>query len=182
METGVHDLLNQSYSCRNLLSNFCRIYFWGKYLFLDTTDICYFSFCSQEVAETCLLKLNLILIAIEARKYEGGQIWINPLNKKVAPNAIGLFLTESSDAAKRAWFYCREVFYIFHLILLIRTVFLLNYHRKCHSKVVYMSDIRKCPCKNIAKARFEEYSNDGQTYKTNVKYSFKYDEFLMTFN
>jgi hypothetical protein len=32
----------------------------------------------QEVAEICFLRLNLILIAVEARKYEGGQIWINP--------------------------------------------------------------------------------------------------------
>ena len=63
----------------------------------------------QEVAEICFVKLNLILIAIEARKYEGGGILINPSNVRVAPNTIGLFLTESSDAAKRAWFYCRKV-------------------------------------------------------------------------
>ena len=63
----------------------------------------------QEVAEICFIKLNLILIAIEARKYEGGGILINPSNVRVAPNTIGLFLTESSDAAKRAWFYCRKV-------------------------------------------------------------------------
>ena len=30
-------------------------------------------------------------------------------NKKITVNAIGLFLAESSDAAKRAWFYCRIV-------------------------------------------------------------------------
>ena len=49
----------------------------------------------------------MVLIAMEARKYEGGQIWINPNNKKITPNSIGLFITASSDAAKRAWFYCR---------------------------------------------------------------------------
>ena len=38
----------------------------------------------QEVAETCYLRLNLVLLAIEARKYEGGEIWINPKNKKVS--------------------------------------------------------------------------------------------------
>ena len=85
-------------------------------------------FFTQEVAETCYLRLNLVLLAIEARKYEGGEIWINPKNKRVSrnfsqfslsdifstlnlfqinPNAIGLFMTESSDAAKRAWFFCR---------------------------------------------------------------------------
>ena len=46
-------------------------------------------------------------IVFISRKYEGGHIWINPSNKKVTPNAIGLFITESSDAAKRAWFFCR---------------------------------------------------------------------------
>ena len=47
------------------------------------------------------------MIAIEDRKYEGGNIWINPHNRKVGPNSIGLFITKSSDDAKRAWFYCR---------------------------------------------------------------------------
>ena len=61
----------------------------------------------QEVAEIVYLRLNLVLIAMEARKYEGGQIWINPRNKEITPNAIGLFITASSDAAKRVWFYCR---------------------------------------------------------------------------
>ena len=37
----------------------------------------------QEVAEICYLRLNLVLVAMEARKYEGGQIWINPQGKKV---------------------------------------------------------------------------------------------------
>ena len=32
----------------------------------------------QEVAEICFTRLNLILIAVEQRKYEGGQIFINP--------------------------------------------------------------------------------------------------------
>ena len=40
----------------------------------------------QEVAETCYLRLNLVLLAIEARKYEGGEIWINPKNKRVTTN------------------------------------------------------------------------------------------------
>lgn len=35
-------------------------------------------FFFQEVAEICFTRLNLILIAVEHRKYEGGQIFINP--------------------------------------------------------------------------------------------------------
>ena len=60
------------------------------------------------MAEICYLRLNLIMIAIEDRKYEGGNIWINLYNRKVGPNSIGLFITKSSDDAKRAWFYCRQ--------------------------------------------------------------------------
>ena len=87
-------------------------------------------------------------------------IWINPLNKKVAPNAIGLFLTESSDAAKRAWFYCR------HVSLCNDSNEITYVYRKCHAKVQDLKDIRKCPCKNLAKARYEEYSNDDQVFKS----------------
>ena len=36
---------------------------------------------------------------------------------KVTANSIGLFITESSDAAKRAWFYCRS-----RLIMLITLI------------------------------------------------------------
>ena len=64
----------------------------------------------QEVAEICFLRLNLLLVAVEARKYEGGSIDINPNGKKITPNAIGLFISDSSDKVKRAWFYCRLVF------------------------------------------------------------------------
>ncbi|XP_023325746.1 calcium-activated potassium channel slowpoke [Eurytemora carolleeae] len=87
----------------------------------------------QEVAEICFTRLNLILIAVEQRKYEGGQIFINPRNKRITANAIGLFLTDSSDSAKRAWFYCRV----------------------CHENMTKMADIKKCSCKKLAKARYE---------------------------
>ena len=41
------------------------------------------------MAATCYTKLNLCLLAIEQRKYEGGDIFINPKNKVINPNAIG---------------------------------------------------------------------------------------------
>ena len=40
------------------------------------------------------------------------------------------------------------------------------FYRKCHANVQDLKDIRKCPCKNLAKARFEEYSNDGKVFKS----------------
>ena len=42
-----------------------------------------------QVAEICYTQLNLLLLAIEARKYEGGEIYINPKDKVINPNAIG---------------------------------------------------------------------------------------------
>ncbi len=84
------------------------------------------------MAEICYTQLNLLLLAIEARKYEGGEIYINPKDKVINPNVIGealgnfntvhifcafstfehvlagLFMTDSADSAKRAWFYCRK--------------------------------------------------------------------------
>lgn len=42
-----------------------------------------------QVAAICYSKLNLCLLAIEQRKYEGGDIFINPKNKVINPNAIG---------------------------------------------------------------------------------------------
>ena len=97
-----------------------------------------------EVAEICYVKLNLVLIAVEARKYEGGKIWINSRNKRITPNIIGLFITGSSDAAKRAWFYCRV----------------------CHENLENLEDLKRCSCKKLAKARFEYYA-DGKAINGN---------------
>ena len=83
----------------------------NKVILAETFSPTFVGLTFQEVAEIVYLRLNLVLIAMEARKYEGGQIWINPRNKKITPNAIGLFITASSDAAKRAWFYCRYAGY-----------------------------------------------------------------------
>ena len=86
-------------------------------------------------------------MAIEQRKFEGGDIFINPKDKIINPNAIGkfgyfflwmdeeiefsffflfsflgLFLTDSADSLKRAWFYCR----------------------KCHANVASEKHVNKC--------------------------------------
>ena len=82
------------------------------------------------------MKLNLVLVAVEERKYEGGNILVNPRNKPITPNIIGLFLTTSSDAAKRAWFYCRV----------------------CHENLENVEDLKRCSCKKLAKARFDYFS------------------------
>ena len=107
LEEGLPLNLQQSRPGRDTLSNFCRLLISGS-----KPNMAMFSTsnCFQEVAEICFLRLNLLLVAVEARKYEGGSIDINPNGKKITPNAIGLFISDSSDKVKRAWFYCRLVF------------------------------------------------------------------------
>ena len=119
LEEGLPLNLQQSRPGRDTLSNFCRLLISGA-----KPNMAMFSTanCFQEVAEICFLRLNLLLVAVEARKYEGGSIDINPNGKKITPNAIGLFISDSSDKVKRAWFYCRLVFEAkkLHYSILIR--------------------------------------------------------------
>ena len=78
----------QGHSRGHALTNLCRLYFSGIYLCILSNyltinlSIYLYIFLSinsmKEVAEICYLRLNLILLAIEDRKYEGGEIYINP--------------------------------------------------------------------------------------------------------
>ena len=52
------------------------------------------NFLQLQVANICYSKLNLLLLAMEARKYEGGDIYINPRDKIINPNAIGKFTSK----------------------------------------------------------------------------------------
>ena len=79
----------------------------SKGILAETLSPTFVGLSFQEAAEICYTRLNLVLVAVEARKYEGGDIWINPRNRRISPNIIGLFVAGSSDAVKRAWFYCR---------------------------------------------------------------------------
>ena len=125
----------------------------SKVILAETLSPTFVGMTFSEVAEICYVKLNLVLIAVEARKYEGGKIWINPRNKRITPNIIGLFLTGSSDAAKRAWFYCRV----------------------CHENLDNLEDLKRCSCKKLAKARFEYYAdgkaNNGGPNTNNFKFT-----------
>ena len=53
----------------------------NKVIMGETLSPTFVGMSFQEVAEICYLRLNLLLVAIEARKYEGGDIWINPRDK-----------------------------------------------------------------------------------------------------
>uniref|UniRef100_A0A0K2UBH4 Slowpoke [Drosophila melanogaster] n=1 Tax=Lepeophtheirus salmonis TaxID=72036 RepID=A0A0K2UBH4_LEPSM len=87
-------------------------------------------------AEICYSKLNLLLLAIEERKYEGGEIYINPKDRIINANEIGLFITDSADSVKRAWYYCR----------------------KCHASIKNERQVTKCPCKRTAVRLLGDYA------------------------
>ena len=61
----------------------------NKFIMAETLSPTFVGMDFSEVAEICYTKLNLLLLAMEARKYEGGDIYINPQNKVINPNAIG---------------------------------------------------------------------------------------------
>jgi len=99
-----------------------------KFIMAETLSPTFVGMTFAQVAALCYTTLNLCLLAIEQRKYEGGDIFINPKEKVINPNAIGLFLTDSADACKRAWFYCR----------------------KCHANIKSEKAVTKCGCKRTA--------------------------------
>ena len=80
----IYDLPCWKYSEKNTSAHsFLIQFFWvPSHIFMPS--VIFF-----QVAATCYTKLNLCLLAIEQRKYEGGDIFINPKNKVINPNAIG---------------------------------------------------------------------------------------------
>ena len=50
----------------------------------------------------------MILVAVEDRAYEGGEIHINKSHLKIRTNNIGLFFASSADQVKMAWLFCME--------------------------------------------------------------------------
>ena len=67
----------------------------NKFIIAETLSPTFVGMTFSKVAEICYVKLNLLLLAIEARKYEGGNISINPKNKEIQPNAIGMLRIEA---------------------------------------------------------------------------------------
>ena len=53
--------------------------------------------------------IGLFMIFVKSHLFPRFILSISPsvIPSQINPNAIGLFMTESSDAAKRAWFFCR---------------------------------------------------------------------------
>ena len=82
---------NKFIMAETLSPTFVGMEFSGKESYLShyIYDMDFNGSIFTEVAEICYTKLNLLLLAMEARKYEGGDIYINPKNKVINPNAIG---------------------------------------------------------------------------------------------
>ncbi|XP_059098255.1 calcium-activated potassium channel slowpoke-like isoform X2 [Tigriopus californicus] len=121
----------------------------NKVILAETLSPTFVGLQFKQVAEICYTQLNLLLLAIEARKYEGGEIYINPKDKVINPNAIGLFMTDSADSAKRAWFYCR----------------------KCHANIKSETEVTKCDCKRTAVRHLEKGGRSGTIHRRKNKHN-----------
>ena len=79
----------------------------------------------------CYRKLNLLLIAVQVSKSNGGQqLLINPGSHiKLKPGCLGFFIAESAKEVKRANVWCA----------------------RCHANVSDPEDIRRCGCPHNVK-------------------------------
>ena len=85
----------------------------------------------SRVCELCYRKLNLLLIAVQVSKSNGGQqLLINPGSHiKLKPGCLGFFIAESAKEVKRANVWCA----------------------RCHANVSDPEDIRRCGCPHNVK-------------------------------
>ena len=83
------------------------------------------------VCELCYRRLNLLLIAVQVSKSNGGQqLLINPgSHVKLKPGCLGFFIAESAKEVKRANVWCA----------------------RCHANVTDPEDIRRCGCPHNVK-------------------------------
>ena len=80
----------------------------NKVILAETLSPTFVGFTFHDVAAMLYTRFDLILVAVEDRAYEGGEIHINPAHLKIRPNAIGLFFAKSVDQVKLAWLFCLE--------------------------------------------------------------------------
>ena len=83
------------------------------------------------MCELCYRRLNLLLIAVQVSKSNGGQqLLINPgSHVKLKPGCLGFFIAESAKEVKRANVWCA----------------------RCHANVTDPEDIRRCGCPHNVK-------------------------------
>ena len=83
------------------------------------------------VCELCYRRLNLLLIAVQVSKSNGGQqLLINPgSHVKLKPGCLGFFIAESAKEVKRANVWCA----------------------RCHANTSDPEDIRRCGCPHNVK-------------------------------
>ena len=74
-----------------------------KSILAETLSPTFVGYSFHEVAAELFMRFDLILVAVEDRAYEGGEIHLNPTGMKIQPNSIGLFFASSSDHVKMAW-------------------------------------------------------------------------------
>lgn len=80
----------------------------NKVILAETLSPTFVGMPFHDAAAILYTRFDILLVAIEERKYEGGKIFINPKDYRIKANNIGLFFAISSDAVKMAWIFCME--------------------------------------------------------------------------
>ena len=80
----------------------------NKVILAETLSPTFVGYLFTDVASILFTRFDLILVAVEDRAYEGGEIHINPDHMRITANAIGLFFAKSVDHVKMAWIFCLE--------------------------------------------------------------------------
>jgi len=102
----------------------------GCEMYTETISPTFTGMAFSQAAETCFVKLKLLLLAIELRPEDGTdrKISINPRGVKISANTVGFFIAQSAEEVKRAWFFCKA----------------------CHEDIKDEKEIKKCKCKVLA--------------------------------
>lgn len=95
----------------------------------------------------CYRKLNLLLIAVQVSKSNGGQqLLINPGSHiKLKPGCLGFFIAESAKEVKRANVWCA----------------------RCHANVSDPEDIRRCGCPHNVKVNATSHLDIHEVMNSN---------------
>ena len=113
----------------------------NKVILAETLSPTFVGMPFHDAASILYTRFDILLVAIEERKYEGGSIFINPKNYRIKANNIGLFFASSSDEVKNAWIFCME------------------HHAHIHNP----DEIKRCNCRDRAISSVKRQINQRDT-------------------
>jgi len=123
----------------------------GAEMYTEKLSYSFSGLSFPRVCELCYRKLNLLLIAVQVSKSNGGQqLLINPGSHiKLKPGCLGFFIAESAKEVKRANVWCA----------------------RCHANVSDPEDIRRCGCPHNVKVNATSHLDIHETGQASIDYT-----------